>query len=76
VGPIGGAPTKVFHANAIIRLRKNLITALIDSSRIMHFNHHSKAQLFKVAYKDRLGRPYFTKMHFQHQELLDQPCDR
>jgi hypothetical protein len=51
----GDEGTKFFHANATIKQRRNLITALQDSNGQPQFDHHIKAGLLWEAYKDRLG---------------------
>jgi hypothetical protein len=66
----GDEGTKFFHANATIKQRRNLITALKDSSGLCHTNHNSKANILWEAFKERLGSSDSPEMSFHLEQLL------
>jgi hypothetical protein len=52
---LGHASTKFFHANDTIKYRRNLITMLEDDNGVNITDHHAKADLLLVSFKQRLG---------------------
>jgi len=67
---LGDENTKLFHANATIRYRRNSIPCLIDSSGAPIFNHNAKAELIWNEFKERLGSTSGAEMAFNLNNLL------
>jgi hypothetical protein len=66
----GDAPTKLFHANATIKYRKNLITMLEDDTGTSIVDHQAKADLIWIAFNQRLGVSSFSKINLNLAHLL------
>jgi len=67
---LGDGSTKFFHANATIRYRRNLISALEDSEGFTVKDHSAKAQLIWEAFKERLGASSFQGISFNLSSLV------
>ena len=66
----GDEGTKLFHANATIRSKKNLITTLHDNAGNPKSLHSEKAAILWEAFKERLSTSDFQGMHLNLDELL------
>ena len=67
---LGDASTKFFHANATIKYRRNLITALEDTSGMLVIEHSAKADLIWQSFKERLGVSSFTGITFNLPDFI------
>jgi hypothetical protein len=67
---LGDEWTKIFHANATIKHRRNLISSLKDPNGVLQSNFHIKAHIIWEAFKDRLGTSDSPTMLFNLEELL------
>lgn len=67
---LGDASTKFFHANALIKFRRNLITSLEDFDSNSITEHNAKAELIWTSFKDRLGITSFQGMNFNLPTLI------
>jgi hypothetical protein len=56
---LGDENSKLFHANATIRHRRNQIASLTDSSGVIVYDHPSKSNLIWNDFKERLGSIVF-----------------
>jgi hypothetical protein len=63
---LGNEGTKIFHANATIRQRRNLIISLKDANDLPHSNHPTKANILWESFKDRLGTTDNPDMSFNY----------
>lgn len=70
----GDESTRFFHANATIKLRRNLITFLKNANGDIVSNHEEKAENIWNSFKQSLGTSEFTCMPFNLAELL-QPVE-
>jgi len=61
---LGDENSKIFHANATLRHRRNLITSLSDHSKNLVHDHSLKADLIKNDFKERLETSNFEHMLF------------
>jgi hypothetical protein len=61
---LGDATTKLFHAHATVKYRKNFITHLMDDQGNMVTDHNEKAELIWQSFKQRLGTSNFNAVHF------------
>lgn len=66
----GDGGTKFFHAHAIIRHRRNTISALTDDQGLVWIAHEQKACLAWKSFKARLGTSEAGNMLFNLNELL------
>ncbi|XP_066360901.1 uncharacterized protein [Miscanthus floridulus] len=66
----GDAGTKLFHAHATVRHRRNTIASLLDDNNIPITEHNQKAELIWDAFKQRLGISEFMGMDFDLEDLL------
>jgi hypothetical protein len=66
----GDEGTKFFHANAIIRHMRNLITSLEDDNGQAQSDHNVKANIFWESFKERLVFSDSPVMHFNLEDLL------
>jgi hypothetical protein len=71
---LGDANTKFFHANAIVKYRRNLITQLINDQGQHHFNHNDKAALIWNSFKERLGTSNFIGLLFDLPSAAEEYC--
>jgi hypothetical protein len=60
----GDAGTKLFHANATLKHRNNLIAQLEKDNGEIVLNHAEKELVLWEAFKERLGKTEFTSMAF------------
>ena len=72
---LGDKCSKLFHAKATLRHRRNLITSLSDHSRALVSNHSLKADLIWNDFKERLGTSNFELMLFDLDSLFSQDVD-
>lgn len=67
----GDENTKIFHARATERFRRNVITQIITANGREVTDHEEKAALFWQEFKQRLGVSIRPKMLFNLQTLMD-----
>lgn len=67
--------SKLFHAQATIRHRRNIITSLADHSCTLLTDHSAKAELIWNDFRERLGTSNFEQMLFDLDSLLSQDED-
>lgn len=67
---LGDENSKLFHANATIKHRKNKITCLTDPAGLLVYDHNSKASLIWNDFKERLGSICFQEMSFDLETLF------
>jgi hypothetical protein len=72
---LGDASTKFFHANATIKYRRNLITALEDSTGHLVTTHEEKAEQTWISFKERMGVSSFSGINFSLANLLNSEHD-
>lgn len=72
---LGDESSKLFHAQATLRHRRNLITSLSDQSGEQVFYHSQKADLIWNDFKERLGTSNFERMLFDLDSLFTQDVD-
>jgi hypothetical protein len=71
----GDARTKLFHANATIKYRNNLIAQLQKSNGEIVLNHAEKEKILWEAFKDRLGQSECSSMAFNLSYFLENNLD-
>ena len=67
---MGDASTKLFHAHATIRFRKNLITQLENDLGVLVTDHQHKELLIWQSFKERLGVNGFSGVLFNLDNLF------
>lgn len=67
----GDAGTKLFHANATIKYRNNLIAQLKKDNGEIVVSHVEKEQILWEAFKDRLGKSEFAAIAFNLDSLIE-----
>jgi len=72
---LGDASTKLFHAHATIRFRKNLITQLENDLGVLVTDHQHKELLIWQSFKERLGVNGFSGVLFNLDNLLHNDID-
>lgn len=72
---LGDENSKLFHANATLRHRRNLITSLSDHSGNLVHDHGLKDDLIWNDFKERLGTSNFEQMLFDLDSLFIQDVD-
>lgn len=72
---LGDASTKLFHAHATVKYRKNFITQLMDDQGNFIFDHNEKAELIWHYFKERLGTSDFTVLQYDLASHFANPPD-
>jgi hypothetical protein len=72
---LGDASTKIFHAQATVKYRRNLVTQLIDDQGHELVNHSDKAELIWQSFKDRLGTTNFMGLRFDLSSFFNHTID-
>lgn len=72
---LGDENSKLFHANATLRHRRNLITLLSDHTGTLLFDHNLKADLIWNDFKERSGTSDFELMLFDLDSLFTRDVD-
>lgn len=67
--------SKIFHANATIKQRRNLISSIQDANGLPRSEHHIKAHILLEAFKEILGISDNPEMLFNLDELLEKAND-
>ena len=71
----GDAGTRLFHAHATVRHRKNIISTLIDNNNGVLSQHEHKAKIIWESYKQRLGISEFEGIIFDLEDLFPPSID-
>jgi hypothetical protein len=66
----GDENTKIFHAMASERYRKNVISKIVDNSGRMIADHTEKSALFYQEFKSRMGCSVPTSLQFQLDNIV------
>lgn len=72
---LGDASTKLFHANATIRLRKNLIPQLVLDQGIVVTTHAKKETTLWNSYKERIGKSEYKAEIFNIENFIHPSID-
>lgn len=75
MGYFRDASTKFFHANAIAKHRRNLITQLTNNQGQIVTQHQEKAELIRQSFKERMGTCNFTGLTFNSASLFGPGSD-
>lgn len=71
----GDAGTKLFHAHASVKHRRNSIASLLDDSNVSVTQHDQKANLIWNSFRQMLGISEFGGMLFDLEELFSTAPD-
>jgi hypothetical protein len=71
----GDAGTKLFHAHAFVKHRRNSIASLLDDSNVSVTQHDQKANLIWNSFRQMLGISEFGGMLFDLEELFSTAPD-
>lgn len=72
---LGDASTKIFHANATIKYRRNLITSLKEYDGNVVVDHSQNANMIWQSFKDRLEKSKFTGIQFNLDSIIQPDVD-
>lgn len=67
---LGDENSKLFHANATLRHRRNMIPSLVDLAGDIVYDHSAKANLIWNDFKERLGTSCFDRILFDLVSIL------
>lgn len=67
--------TRFFHANAIIKHKRNSISSLFDSTEVSLNTHEDKVSLLWEYFKERLGKSGYNHTHLDLDNLVSPTQD-